>query len=139
MTLAVNIAGRDGNLAAVVEGGSLSFAPIPDEIVFNELGVNDQVYNFYQPLAGSRFILTGVVAASDAQVAAADSQVIVYEATSPTETTVAKTLFQFVLLKNQQLVIPNFQIKVKPGVWINAKASATDIHMSVIGHFVEIT
>ena len=135
MTLAVNIEGPDGLLANVVEGGSISFAPIPDEIVFNELGVNNQVYNYYQPLAGSRFILTGVVATADKDVVA-DATVIIYEATSPSETTVSKVLFQFVLLKNQQLVVPNFQVRVKPGVWVNAKSDDTDVHMSIIGHFV---
>ena len=135
MPLAVNIAGRDGLLANVVEGGSISFAPIPDEIQFKLLDVNDTPYNFYQPLAGSRFILTGVVATAAAGVVGT-STVIVYEAVAPDTATVAKTLFQFVLLKNQQLVIPNFQLKVNPGVWINAKADDTDVHMSVVGHFV---
>ncbi len=136
MSFPITIVGPDGKTANIVEGGSVSFAPLPDEIIFNELGVDNQVYNYYQPLAGSRFILTGVVATADKDVGA-DATVIIYEATSPEESTVAKTLFQFVLLKNQQLVIPNFQIKVTPDVWINAKTDDDDDHMSVIGHFVE--
>lgn len=137
MSLTVRIEGGSGLLANVVEGGSLSFAPLPDEIEFKLLDVDNTPYNFYQPLAGSRFILTGVVATAAAGVQAT-STVIVYEAVAPDTATVAKTLFQFVLLKNQQLVIPNFQIKVNPNVWVNAKADDTDIHMSVVGHFVEV-
>lgn len=108
-----------------------------DEIEFNELAVAAQAYNYYLPLAGSRFILTGVVATADKDVVA-DATVVIYEASAPDEATVDKVLFQFVLLKNQQLVIPNFSIKVSPGVWINGKTDDDDIHMSVVGHFIKI-
>lgn len=133
----VYIVDSNGKKVTVGAGGTLSLAPLFDEIEFNELAVADQIYNYYQPLAGSRFILTGVVATADSSVQA-DATVIIYEASSPTSTTVDKVLFQFVLLKNQQLVIPNFQIKVSPDVWINGKTNDDDVHMSVVGHFVNV-
>ena len=121
----------------VGNGGTLTISAIFDVVEFNELAVADQAYNYYQPLAGSKFIFTGVVATADKDVVA-DATIVIYEADSPESTTVDKVLFQFVLLKNQQLVIPNFQIEVKPNVWINGKTDDDDIHMSVIGHFVKI-
>ena len=119
------------------KGGTLPVSGLFDEIEFNELAVAGTAYNYYQPLAGSRFIVTGVVATADKDVVA-DATIIVYEASSPESATVDKTLFQFVLLKNQQLVIPNFQIAVTPDVWINGKTDDDDVHMSVVGHFVKV-
>lgn len=126
----VNIEG-----VTVAKGGTIPVSGLFDEIEFNELATANQAYNYYQPLAGSRFILTGVVATADKDVTA-DATVIIYEASNPESTTVDKILFQFVLLKNQQLVIPNFQIAVTPDVWINGKTDDDDIHMSLVGHFV---
>jgi hypothetical protein len=135
--LPVHLTDSSGKEVTVGDGGTLAVAPLFDDIEFNELDVAGQAYNYYIPLAGSRFILTGVVATADKDVAA-DATVVIYEASTPEEATVDKVLFQFVLLKNQQLVIPNFQIKVTPDVWINGKTDDDDIHMSVIGHFVKV-
>jgi len=135
--LSVYLVDSSGKQVEVGAGGSLTIAPLFDEIEFNEMAVADQAYNYYLPLAGSKFILTGVVATADKDVVA-DATVVIYEADSPESTTVDKVLFQFVLLKNQQLVIPNFQIEVNPNVWINGKTDDDDVHMSVIGHFVNI-
>tara|TARA_R110002126_G_scaffold153309_3_gene300487 strand:- start:778 stop:1191 length:414 start_codon:yes stop_codon:yes gene_type:complete len=132
----VYVTDSNGREVAVGEGGALTVSPVFDEVAFNELAVADQAYNYYTPLAGSKFILTGVVATADSSVVG-DATVIIYEASAPDSTTVDNVLFQFVLLKNQQLVIPNFQIKVTPNVWINGKTNDDDIHMSVIGHFVK--
>tara|TARA_R110002126_G_scaffold1757_2_gene10557 strand:- start:3450 stop:3851 length:402 start_codon:yes stop_codon:yes gene_type:complete len=120
----------------IAKGGTIPVSGLFDEIEFNELAVINQVYNYYRPLAGSRFILTGVVATADKDVVA-DATVVIYEASNPESTTVDKVLFQFVLLKNQQLVIPNFKIAVTPDVWINGKTDDDDIHMSLVGHFVK--
>lgn len=133
----VTLVDSSGREVTVGKGGTLAIAPIAVDIEFNELDTVNQAYNYYLPLAGSRFILTGVVATADKDVVG-DATIIIYEADSPESTTVAKVLFQFVLLKNQPLVIPNFQIKVNPNVWINGKTDDDDIHMSVIGHYVEI-
>lgn len=128
--LSVNIEG-----VTIAKGGTIPVSGIFDEIEFNELAVANQAYNFYQPLAGSRFILTGVVATADNSVTG-DATVIIYEASTPETATVDKVLFQFVLLKNQQLVIPNFQIAVSPDVWVNCKTDDDDVHTSIVGHFV---
>jgi hypothetical protein len=129
------IVGRNGKVVEVASTGAMVITPENDEIVFNELAVANQAYNYYTPLAGSRFVLTGVVVGADKDVVA-DATVVVYEATAPNTTTVSKVLFQFILLKNQQLVIPSFHILVSPDVWINGKTDDDDIHMSVIGHWL---
>jgi hypothetical protein len=136
MPIPVLIVGSNGREAVVGEDGTLVVTAQDDEIEFNELAVANQAYNFYEPRAGKRFILTGVVATADKDVVA-DATVVVYEASSSTETTVDKTLFQFVLLKNQQLVMPGFHITVAHGAWVNGKTDDDDIHMSLIGHFVD--
>lgn len=133
--LPVYLTDSEGKAVAVGDGGTLTIATIFDDIEFNAMEVANQAYSYYLPLAGSRFILTGVVATADKDVTA-DATIVVYEADSPESTTVDKTLFQFVLLKNQQLVIPNFLIKVTPSVWVNGKTDDDDVYMSVIGHFV---
>ena len=137
--LGVQISGGGaGAFAVVTPSGELVVAPLHyDETEFNELAVDDTAYNFYGPKANQQFVLTGLLAYGDKQVASAtNATVIVYEATSSDTTTVDKVLLQFEIGQNQSLPLPGLHILVNPGVWVNAKTDDDDVHMTLMGYFI---
>ena len=130
----------DGTTANVTKSGELVVGPSSyDETEFNELAAADTAYNFYIPSPGCQFVMTGLLAYADKQVSSnTNATVVVYEADSPESTTVDKVLIQFELGQNQSLPYPNIRILVNSGVWVNAKTDDDDIHMTIMGHFIDI-
>lgn len=112
--------------------GNLAF----DETVFKELAADNTAYNFYTPKAGKQFIITGFNFKADRQVSATvDAEVIIYEATGSDVTTVSKTLFQDALVRGESTSMTSLNILVNEGVWVNAKTSDDDIHMTIMGYY----
>ncbi len=137
--LGVQISGGSaGAMVAVTPSGELVVAPLAyDETEFNELAVANTAYNFYGPRAGKQFVLTGVLAYADKQVASnTNATVVVYEATNEDTTTVDKVLLQFEIGQNQSLPLPGLHILVNSGLWVNAKTDDDDVHMTLMGYFI---
>lgn len=141
MTLPVTIQGhnhpRSGVQDAKVTGvGALVTSPFAyDETKFVELAEPNVGYNFYKPIAGKQFVITGVIATGDKQIAAnADATVIVYEATTDVATVVTKELLTFVLTQSTALSMIPLNILVNEGVFINAKTDDDDVHTNIIGY-----
>ncbi|KKL60151.1 hypothetical protein LCGC14_2208190 [marine sediment metagenome] len=130
--------GGSGSSARVTSLGQLiTAAHAYDETEFRELAEDATAYNFYAPQHGKNFVITGIVAVADKQVSSSVSaEVIVYEAVADDTTAVGKVLFQTAMVQDQiQLILP-INIKVAVGVWINAKTSDDDIHMTIMGYYI---
>lgn len=123
---------------AVSSLGQLITAPFAyDETVFKELAEVNTAYNFYEPKAGQQFVITGIIFRADKQVSSvSDATVIVYEATSISETTVDKVLLQFAVVQDAAPIITALNILVNKGRWINAKTTDDDIHMTITGYYI---
>lgn len=139
----VNVVIQSGDclkFAKVTSQGALVVSQgVFDETKFNELGVDDQVYNFYEPRVHEQFIITGILVFADKDVADnTDTVIIIYEASSASSSTVDKTLLQFGMGQLTVLSIVPLQLLINEGKFINAKASDTDIHMNIIGHYVQV-
>ena len=94
-------------------------------------------YNFYEPRAGEQFVITGMRGKADRQVSTtADADVIIYEATSATTTTVTKTLHQEAMVRGEAFTIVGIRLLITEGRWVNAKTSDDDIHMTIFGHYI---
>lgn len=130
--------GGSGNKARVTDKGQLVVAPISyDQTKFVELAEPNIGYNFYPPIGGKQFVITGVIATGDKQINAnADATVEVYEAISTTTTAVKKALITFVLTQSTVLSLLPLNILVNTGVYINAKTDDDDVHMNIIGYFI---
>lgn len=136
----VKIAGGDGRATAgVTKSGELVVSPLHyDETVYNELAVDDTAYNFYAPKSGKQFVITGMLAYADKQVSdITNAAVVVYEAASSGTTAVSKVLIQFELGQSQSIPWPNTRILVNPGVYVNAKTTDDDVHMTLLGYYIE--
>jgi hypothetical protein len=129
----------DGPYAARVTGlGQLVVAPLAyDETEFRELAVANTAYNFYVPRSGKQFIITGIRAKADRQVSPTqDADVVIYEASAPDTTTVSKVLHQEAMVQGESVALLPLNILVNTGVWVNAKTTDDDIHMTIFGYYI---
>ncbi len=138
MTVAFNIVGPNGKNVEVTPSGELVVAPLSyNKTVFNELAEDDTAYNFYEPKTLQQFVITGFNMKADRDVSTTvDATVIIYEAESKNSTTVSKVLFQEAMVRGERTGQDNANILVNPGVWINAKTSDDDIHMTIMGYYI---
>jgi len=84
-----------------------------------------------------KFVITGIVANADQQVSTnTGATVIVYEASAEDSTTVDKVLYQDDMIRNDRIVLLPLNILVNNGVYINAKTSDDDIHMTIFGYYI---
>lgn len=127
------------NIAAVTQLGQLVVAPLAyDKTEFRELAVKDTAYNFYGPLPGKQFIITGIRAKADRQVSpTTDADVVIYEASAPDTATVDRILYQEAMVQGESFTLPA-NILVNTGVWINAKTTDDDIHMTIFGYYIPV-
>ncbi len=140
MPVAFLIVGKNGKLVEVTPEGQLVVGPITDdETEFRELAEPDTAVSFYDAKVGQKFVITGIVARADQQVSnTVDADVVIYEADSDSTTTVDKVLFQQAMVRNAEATLIGLNIKVNEGKWVNAKTTDDDIHMTIMGHFVEV-
>lgn len=103
---------------------------------FIELGVDNQVYNFYPPRVGQQFVLTGLLAYGDKQIATTNSTVEIFEANAPDSAVVSKLVLQFEIGQSQSITFPNVRILINEGVWINARCDNDDVHLNIVGHYI---
>lgn len=68
--------------------------------------------------------------------ATVDADVIIYEADSDTETTVTRVLFEEAMVRGEHTGLSGLNILVSAGKWVNAKTSDDDIHMTIMGYYV---
>ena len=121
----------DGNGAARVAQGDY------DLTSFNELDVVNTGYNFYKPITGKQFVITGILCFADRDISdASDTVITIYEATNAETATSSKILLQFGMGRLTLLPFPTVRILVNPKVWINAKTDDDDIHLNIIGHYI---
>ena len=127
----------NGKRVRVTNAGELVVAPFAyDETEFRELAEDDTAYNFYEPKPMNQFVITGFNMKADRGVSTTiDAEVVIYEATSKSETTVSKVLFQEAMVRSERTSLTT-NILVNPGVWINAKTSDDDIHMTIMGYYI---
>lgn len=130
--------GKNGTSAKVSTIGQVITAPFAyDETVFKELAEVDTAYNFYGPKVAQQFVMTGVIFRADKQVSAnADATVVIYEATTDSSITVSRVLMQFAVVQGDIIPALPLNILVNEGVYVNAKTTDDDIHMTILGYYI---
>lgn len=135
----VDGAGHDYKVC-ITKAGQLTVASFAyDETIHIELGEPDTGYTFYEPKAGFRFVITGIVAKADKQVSnIVDAQVVFYEAEDENTTIVSKVLFETAMVEGDSLVIMPLNIITTEGTWVNGKTTDDDIHVTMMGYYILI-
>jgi hypothetical protein len=138
--ITVRLIGADSREVEVNDAGELMVALGPYDLVkFNDMDVADQAYNFYSPRGTDQFVVTGFLAFGDKDINdATDSTVVIYEASAPDTTTVDRTLFQFEVGKLVPVPFTSLKILCNFGKYINAKTNDDDVHMTMLGYFVDL-
>ena len=129
----------NGITVRVTKSGELVVAPLAySETKFVELAEDNTGYNFFGPKSKKQFVITGINAKADRGVSTTvDAVVIVYEASTEDTTTVDKVLFQDAMVRGEKSELFPLNIFVNAGVWVNAKTSDDDIHMTIMGYYID--
>lgn len=132
--------GKSGFTARVTSLNQLVTAPFAyDEVVFKELDEPDTAYNFYKPVSGQQFVITGIRAKADRQVSTTvDADVVIYEAGSASTTTVDKVLHQEAMIRAESVTLLPMNVLVAAGKFVNAKTTDDDIYMTILGYYVPV-
>jgi len=130
--------GGTGGTANVSGNGQLVTAPYAyDDTSFMELAEPDVAYNFYPPIHGKQFVITGLYAKADKQVSSTnEATVVLYESDAADSTVVDKTLFSVAVLQYDQLSIVPMNLLVRAGKFVNGKTTDDDVHMTLFGYYV---
>lgn len=138
--LPVRIMGNATQQVKVNEAGELLISDGPyDFTEFRELDTINTAYNYYKPFGRQQFVITGFFAYADKQVSSStNATVVIYEADGEESTTESKVLFQFEIGQNQSAPFPNIRVLCNKGVYVNAKTDDDDIHLTILGHYVDL-
>ncbi len=131
--------GNSGRLANVTPFGALAVSPAAFNLIeFNELGTINTAFNFYAPAANKQFVITNIFAYGDKQVSASTNATVeVYEASSTISTTVDKIIMQFEIGQNEFHPFSDLNLLVNKAKFINAKTDDNDVHMNILGYFID--
>lgn len=141
MPIGINLVdGKTEQVARVVQGALTVTPPSFNLIEFKELGTINTAFNFYQPKGGKQFVVTNIFAYGDKQVAAnSNATVIVYEATTDATVTVSKIIMQFEIGQNEFHPFNSLNLLVNTNRFINAKTDDNDVHVNILGFFIDDT
>jgi len=126
-----------GVKAKVTSRGQLVTAPLEySSISTLTMDVINTAYNFYSPIQGKQFVITGILTYADKNVGTGDASVEIYEAEGATETTVSSSILNFELPKNAFRDLTALNLITSPGVWINGKTNDNNVFTTILGYYV---
>lgn len=138
MTVKVQLIGRNGRVIEASDNGELATAPIQYSTgEFNNMDLVDTAYNFHQPTAGKRFVITGIIVATNRNVGVNGATIEFYEASAIDTTTVDKTILQLDMAKNDILPILGANVILTEGVFLNGKTDDDDVLVTISGYEVD--
>lgn len=140
MPIDVHIVGGKTNRRADIAGsGHL----VVGEHAFNETefklldSTAATAFNFYKPKADEQFIIKGIIAQANRDVSnTVEATVIIFEASSLTDTSADKILLQFGLNRFAVLNAPPLNIIVNEGKFVNATTDDASILMTIMGYYI---
>ena len=120
--------------------GQLITSPFAyDETVFDELDATGTAFNFYGPKTGQQFVITGIRMKADRNVSnTVDATVIVFEASSITDTTPDKILHEEALIRGESVTLLPVNVLVNTGKFINATTTDASIFMTILGYYIPV-
>jgi len=140
MSVPTYLVGINGQHVQVTTAGEVVVAAGPyDFTKYHELDVINTAYNFYKPRDREQFVITGIIMYGDKQVSSAtNATVIIYEASAEDTTTVDRILVQVEVGQNQSVPFPSMRVLANYGTYINAKTDDDDVHVTMLGHYVDL-
>ena len=141
MSLDVRLINGKGNKyqAKVSQAGELITSPIEyNDTYIQSMTIADQAYNFIIPIAGKRFVLTGLSYSGNKDISTTTgATVIIYEADSPTSLVSTKTRFNFNVGRIDRGSATGLNIALNPGKWLNGQTDSTIVSITLLGYFID--
>lgn len=126
-----------GSFAGVSANGEvLTRAFDYSKATFQNCNVDNTAFNLKEPEAGKQFVVTGAIIAGNRDIGVNGSILVLYEATSTTDTTPATTIIEVEVPKNTifPFLVPN--VITDEGSFINAKCDDNSVRVALYGFFV---
>jgi len=138
--LAMNIVGVGCERRVLVTSRSqLVVAPIEyNEVSFQSLAVNDQVYNFYKPRSKKQFVITGMVITGGFNLGNQLITVEFFEANSITSTVVDKVILTIFATKGNEASYSDLNLLINEGKFINGRSDDAEVGVNILGYYVAI-
>ncbi len=138
MAIQVQLIGSNNRIVEVLPTGQLATAPLEYSTgTFQNMDVVDTAYNFHEPIAGKRFVITGLIVVTNRNVGVNGASIVFYEASAVDTITVDKTLFQLDMAKNQILPLVGINQILTEGVFLNGKTDDDDVLATIAGYEVD--
>lgn len=104
---------------------------------FVSMSATATAFNYYTPIPGRQFLITGLLcfATKDVQDNS-DTNIVIYEGTTPSTTTEARIILQFGMGQLTVLSMPNLRLLVSQSVFLNAKTDDATVDLNILGHFI---
>lgn len=105
--------------------------------VFHSLTVDNTADTWFKPLAGQRLVITDIIVQTDRNVATTGVTVDIYEATAEDSETIDTQILQFDMGRQDVMILTGINfITAEEGKFINAKASDSNVLITISGFFV---
>jgi len=141
MALSVEIEdGRGGTIkkVRVTPRGQLVTAPLDfSEPHFNEMAVDNQVYNFVEPIANKQFVITGILINGARDVGNNGAVIEIYQAEAIDSAIATKTVITMDIARSSALAMTNLNTIMSPGLWLNASTADNTVFLTILGYFVD--
>ena len=132
------IDGRSGRSAQITSRGEITTAPLSFSKAYNAIaGTASSPANILAPMTNKVFVITAILLYGNKKVGAADATVTIYEANSPTTTTIEETIFQTEIPKGQRRDITGIYLGVTEGRWVNIITDDDDIYVTIMGYYAD--
>lgn len=138
MPIRVQIVGPSNRVVEVLPNGQMVTAPLKySDTKFNNMDLVNTAYNFHEPRAGKRFVITGMIVATNRSVGADGAVIEFYEASAVDSTTVDKTVLRLDMVKNDKLPLTGVNFILTEGVFLNGKTDDDDVLATIAGYEVD--
>lgn len=138
MAIQVQLIGPNTRIVEVTALGQLVTAPLKySGTKFNNMDLVNTAYNFHKPTSGKRFVITGMIVATNRSVGANGAVIEFYEASAVDSTTVDKTILRLDMVKNDILPIIGANFILTEGAFLNGKTDDDDVLATIAGYGVD--
>lgn len=129
------IRGNDGHTAEVLKGGFLCVQSGRFSEAKKQQITDANAVNFFQPLAGKKVIITGMIINTDRNVGVNGSLIEIYEASAEDSTTIVTDIISIDQVKNITSPLVPLFIETAEGSYINGKADDFNVNVTVLGYY----
>lgn len=136
----------DVHIRGISNGTGATVSPYGEVVVspysystpsFKNLDTTNTAYTFWKAKQDKFFVITAIFLQANKNVSASTAATVdIYEAAQETDTTIAKSIFQLEMVRNDRILLAPLNIQVTVGRFVNGKTTDDDVLATVSGYYV---